>query len=527
MSRRTDVSAASRKFSSRWSPARIGALALGLWLCACSDAPGPERGAAPAEGAPSTAATTAPLAAPQAAGTQPRARGVVLFVVDTLRADRLSTYGHERPTSPTLTALTARGTRWTNNYTQGSWTVPSMLSMMTGLYLKEESEALPARQPALAELLSEAGVETAAFIANRVVGAARDFNRGFDHFDVARFSAERDEAKAHDAHHWVQAFERWLHTRTDPERPWFAWVHVLDPHMPYEPRKAFDVYQGSRTEEEKNLLIPRWAAERSRVEAMNAGRQFDAHRSIAALLAQRAAYDGEVRQVDAALAKLVRAIEAHGGFDEVLLVFASDHGEMLYEYLLYPGALERRGERKQGVPNGFGDVFAVEHTGYLYEEVWRTPLFMMGPGIEAGRTVDGLSANIDIAPTILEALGVEYDGALDGTSKYASDFVHDAVFGHGVNTTAVRTVDGRILIEHPHSRFGRPESEPPPVELFASGPSGLAVDRAAENPADVAELRAKLEEWRAQVRFQTNNAIDRATADEALKALGYIGNDER
>jgi arylsulfatase A-like enzyme len=507
-------------------------LALGLWLCACSDAPGPEHGATPADGAPSAAANTAPLAAPQAAPQaarpRPPARGVVLFVVDTLRADRLSTYGHERPTSPTLTALTARGTRWTNNYTQGSWTVPSMLSMMTGLYLKEESEALPARQPALAELLSEAGVETAAFVANRVVGAARDFNRGFDHFDVARFSAERVEAKADDAHHWVRAFDLWLSSRTEPERPWFAWVHVLDPHMPYEPKKTFDVYQDSRTEQEKSVLVPRWAAERARVEAMNAGRQpFDPYRSIAALVAHRAAYDGEVRQVDAALEKLVRTIEAHGGFDEVLLVFASDHGEMLYEYLLYPGALERRSEWKNGLPNGFGDVFAVEHTGYLYEEVWRTPLFMIGPGIEAGRTVDGLSANIDIAPTVLEALGVEYDGALDGTSKYASDFVHDAVFGHGVNTTAVRTSDGRILVEHPHSRFGRPESEPAPVQLFASGPSGMAVDRAAESPAAVAELRAKLEEWRGRVRFQTNNAIDREKADEALKALGYIGNDER
>jgi arylsulfatase A-like enzyme len=506
----------------------VGVLAASLVLAACSDAPAPQRDGSNA-GTPSGApATESPKAPTAAAAPRARARGVVLFVVDTLRADRLSTWGHDRPTSPVLTALAARGTRWSNNYTQGSWTVPSMLSMMTGLYLKEESESMPARQPALAELLSEAGVETAAFVANRVVGLARDFDRGFDHFDVTRFAAEHEGTKSYDAHFWVQAFERWLTSRKDPERPWFAWVHVLDPHMPYEPRKAFDVYQNQRTEQEKSLLVPRWVAERARVESMNAGRQpFDPYASIAALVAQRAAYDGEVRQVDAALEKIVSTIEEHGGFDEVLLVFASDHGEMLYEYLVYPAAIERRREWKDGLPNGFGDVFAVEHTGYLYEEVWHTPLVMVGPGIEAGRTVDGLSANIDIAPTVLEALGVEYDGPLDGTSKYRSDFVRDLVFGHGANTTAVRTVDGRILIEHPHNRYGVAETEPAPVQLLQSGPSGMAVDRAAERPSDVAELRAKLEQWRASVRFETNGAVDRAAADEALRALGYIGGDER
>jgi len=505
------------------------ALVAAVLGAACDDPKPVERAGAGARQAP-VADAPAP-AAPKTAeaelarggGAVQPTRGVVLFVIDTLRADRLSTYGYERETSPNLTALAERGTRWTNNYAQGSWTLPSMLSMMTGLYLSQESEALPERQPALAELLSEAGVETAAFIGNRVVGAARGFERGFDHVETPPRGASSAEVQALDAHHWVDRFVAWQQGRADQNRPWFAWIHVLDPHAPYAPDKKYDLFQKGRTKDEQELLVPRWSAERTRVDELNAKRSAptDHYAAVAAMLRDRSNYDGDVRQADDALGRLASLIRSAVGFDEVLLIVASDHGEMLYEYLLYPQAIERRSKWPNGLPRGLGDLFTLEHTGYLYEEVWRTPLVMIGPNIPAGRVVDDLSVNLDIAPTVLEALGVEYDGPLDGTSKFAEPRDRDAVFGHGVNTTAVRTLDGRILIEHAHKRFMRPATEPAPVQLLATGPSGTAVDRAAERPDDVADLRARIETWRASTRFQTNMNVDRAEADEALRALGY------
>jgi|GEM_PF-6148303 len=102
-----------------------------------------------------------------------RATNVLLVVVDTLRADRLGCYGAERPTSPRIDAFAAAGTRYANNRSQGPWTLPSMVSLMSGLYVTQETKALPTDRPVLAELVSEAGDETAAFVGNPVAGRAR------------------------------------------------------------------------------------------------------------------------------------------------------------------------------------------------------------------------------------------------------------------------------------------------------------------------------------------------------------------
>lgn len=110
-----------------------------------------------------------------------RPRNVLLFVVDTLRADRLGCYGYERPTSPAIDTFARGGMLFQRNHSQACWTVPSMISMMSGLYVATEEQVLP-ESPVLAELLRAKGRTTAAFVGNRTLTNDRGFQRGFDHF---------------------------------------------------------------------------------------------------------------------------------------------------------------------------------------------------------------------------------------------------------------------------------------------------------------------------------------------------------
>ena len=98
-----------------------------------------------------------------------RSANVVLFVVDTLRADYLGCYGYPRATSDRIDALAARGTRYEDARSQGSWTIPSMLSMLSGLYVTTGEERLPPDRATLADVVRDAGIETAAFVANAVI----------------------------------------------------------------------------------------------------------------------------------------------------------------------------------------------------------------------------------------------------------------------------------------------------------------------------------------------------------------------
>ena len=111
----------------------------------------------------------------------PRPQHVLVLVVDTLRADHLSAWGYERPTSPNIDALAQRGVRFSRAVAQCSWTAPSMVSLMTGRYLAGPRLGIPDDVTPLAEIFQAAGYATAAFISNPLLDEKHGFHRGFDH----------------------------------------------------------------------------------------------------------------------------------------------------------------------------------------------------------------------------------------------------------------------------------------------------------------------------------------------------------
>jgi len=317
---------------------------------------------------------------------------VVFVSIDTLRPDHLGSYGYDRPTSPTLDRLAARSARFTRAYSTASWTLPAHMSMMTSQYphvhgVDAQERTLGPGGVTLAEIVDTAGYDTAAFVSWFYVSKRYGFDRGIDHF-VELLPREHDLDRSVRAETVVSAAIDWL--RQPRDAPFFLFVHLFDPHMNYDPPPPFDSmfdadYTGS--------IDGRHATLQPYIEG--------AHRSPARIDArglQRvvALYDGEIRYVDEQLARLLNAIDEAGLNGNTLIAVTSDHGEEFDEH----GSMEG-------------------HQWTLYDEVLRVPLILHHPQ-RAASTYDGLVETLDIAPTLLDWLGLPIPTHFQGRSLVAA-----------------------------------------------------------------------------------------------------------
>jgi arylsulfatase A-like enzyme len=458
----------------------------------------------------------------------PRPRNVILIVTDTLRADRLGSYGYSRSTSPNIDALAERGTQFTRNHSQGSWTVPSMISLMSGLYVTQEETSLPTDQPTLGEALDSGGIQTVAFIGNPVVSGDRGFHRGFEEdFYTASAGTEASGPRhlpSGSALQLVASFESW-YTQNEADlatgKGFVAWIHPMDPHLPYRPKVANPFPLGS-SRMDTDLITPRWQEGEIEIENLLQGREHRSYLSSTQMMNYRSnQYDGEVFAVDEAVGNLLAFLEQEAVLDETLIIFAADHGEMLWEQKLYDFALALEMQEEKPLEIGVYDYFGNGHRGWFYEQIWNTPLILMGPGIEAGVVSNDLSTNLDIYPTILDALDLPTPNKLHGTSLMDNKApVRERVFGFGNNVTAVFESSGQKLIEAYTMRPSLGEEKVPEILFF-----DLEVDptestnMASGRAADVERLRAELESW----RMHYDREVDMTTSEESEEVLGALG----
>jgi len=469
------------------------------------------------------AALIFPASCAKGGADRPRARNVVLIVADTLRADRLGCYGYERPTSPAIDALAEEGVLWESCHSQACWTVPSMISLMSGVPVTQKETAVPPFS-VLPEVLQSHGLATAAFLANAAVGVDRGFERGFDHF------GECYEMRAPEV---VDHFEVWYRgwsSSRDPSAPgFFAWVHFIDPHHPYEPLPEHDLFDGPRPGHDD--LARRWKAEAPRVAEWSpelSGLDLEAASRRMNEASNR--YDGEVRSVDAGVRRLIELLREGGDYEDTLIVFASDHGEMLYEHENFPYLIQARVDDQGGLPDGVMDLFGSGHRPWYYEDLWRTPLILVGPGFPAGERRGGPAANLDIFPTVLAALDLPPPPHLAGESLFGGlEPARERVFAYGHRTTAVLDRSGAKLVEHwPRSYLWtrqQAEERGRPIQLFDLGADAAERhDLSTAEAERAAELRGAIERWRAE---NERAVIDTETerAREALRKLGYTDDD--
>lgn len=441
----------------------------------------------------------------------PPARNVVLIVADTLRADRLGCYGYPRATSPTLDALAARGTLYENAHSQGCWTVPSMISMISGLYVTKDETKLP-DPTTLNEAIASAGIDTAAFLANEVLVTDRGFERGVGHFVDLR---NRDALTVGDA------FASWLDTHPK-DRRFFAWVHFIDPHQPYEPKPEFDLFHGERPDRAE--LLPRWREWQAKLGEWDpTGEHLDFDAAVAHMELENSRYDGEVRQTDEGVKRVLDALAKHGLVDDTLIVFASDHGEMLFEQPNAPVLIKDKVTREGGLKKGVQDLCANGHRPWYYEDLWNTPLIFAGPGIPSGARRKELAQNLDIYPTILEALDVAPPKHLQGHSIFTQRSEPlERVHAYGHQTSAVVDAEGRKLVVYPRQWLLLEGAGDAPKLFFDLRADPLEVrDLAPTRPDDVETLQGAIDAWH-QANDRAADTQMTPEQERALRQNGYL-----
>jgi choline-sulfatase len=288
-------------------------------------------------------------------------RHLLLVTLDTLRADHLGSYGYADAQTPRLDALARSGLRFEKATTVVPLTLPAHSSVMTGTFpawhgVRDNGGFyVDEAQVTLAEVLRDKGFRTGGFVGSFVLdrrwGIAQGFERFFDEFDLEKFGEVPGmDAIQRPGSEVVDKAIEWL--RADHDQPFFAWVHLYDPHTPYAAAEPF----------------------RSRFPRTLKG-----------------AYDAEIASTDAQVGRLLDALELDGRLDETLIVVLADHGEMLGEH----------GEQTHGF--------------FIYEAATRVPLIVAGPGVPARVIADQVRV-VDVLPTVLQLMQVPVPSAVQGVS---------------------------------------------------------------------------------------------------------------
>ncbi|HEY6321453.1 MAG TPA: sulfatase, partial [Thermoanaerobaculia bacterium] len=365
-------------------PASIGArLLVALAGCAVIQLAG-----CGSDKAPATRSAQAPAVAPL-----PSPSNILLITVDTLRADHLSSYGYPRRTTPNLDRLAAEGVRFDQTAVQWPKTTPSFASMFTATYSKDNDIVrrvgipVSCRFEMLAKVLKRRGYSTQAVVSNGALGSEFNFDQGFDTYVetwklTSHAGANPNQAEA--VTRLAIGLLDGLGRDARAGRPWFLWVHYIDPHFPYlPPGKWRDRFQGDRFAD-RSRKVP--ISDRPKQQMGGIGREqvLDGRDDLAFYVAR---YDAAVAYADAQIGELLAEMRRRGLLGRTLTAFTSDHGESLGEHAYY-----------------------FDHGRFGFQTCLRVPLILHYPGVLAARVDRQPVELLDLAPTLLEAAGASLPG---------------------------------------------------------------------------------------------------------------------
>ncbi len=394
---------------------RIAAFS-GLVMLACSAGPAPP---------PARPAAEPPRAAPW---------NIVLITVDALRADRMSLYGHPRPTTPHLDDFAREAAVFENAFAVSAHTSPGVVSLLTGQVppvhaQTTQSSHYDALIPSPLRVLAAQGYDVVGFAVRGATFSDLGFTRGLDGQPAEEFLAERAE---------------------DP-KPFFAWLHTRETHLPYQPAPAL----AGRFTRGMPLDSPLLRAVREFTFVLRDARVEISYRHAGAVLASdadreplRALYDECVASADAKLGAWLAQLRASGLLERTLVVITADHGDELLEH-------------------GWVGHASTGYDGKLTDEILHVPLILRLPsGAHAGR-YRALVSQVDVMPTVFALLGLD-GGALAphqqgvslapvlrGARAEVRDFVYAETTRKGWTTprsevaqriSALRTRDRKLIV---------------------------------------------------------------------------------
>ncbi|HEV7669362.1 MAG TPA: sulfatase-like hydrolase/transferase [Thermoanaerobaculia bacterium] len=427
-------------------------------------------------------------------GLAPGDLNVLLITLDTTRADRLGCYGAKGVETPHLDALAAGGTLFERAIAPVPLTLPSHTSLMTAelpaMHGVRDNGGfrVGAEKVTLAEILAARGWATGGFVSAYVLdhrwGIAQGFDTYFDDFDLAKFKTMSmgDIQRRGDV--TVEHALQWIGARGAGEK-FFAWVHLYDPHAPYDPPEPFaSRYKGHP-------------------------------------------YNGEIAWTDELVGRLLAGLAARGLTEKTIVAVIADHGESLGEH----------GEHGHGF--------------FIYEPTTHVPLLLAGPyaGL-SGKKVADVVRNVDLAPTLLDLLGLGGSGGANGGHLAgqgrslvpllaAGDVSGDAAPGYSEafysrfhygwsELRSIRT-DRWHFIEAPRPELYDLAADPGELNNLAAGERRTVADLRGRLAALDREVDAAIEKERAARPAGTKGSSAAAPLEEdeetlrKLAALGYVG----
>ncbi len=454
-------------------------------------------------------------ACPQPASRQPKPTGrssapgngvnILLLTIDTLRPDHLGTYGYRRATSPSIDALAKRGVVFEEAYTYWPKTRGSFVAIHTGRLASQSGygkthPTLLDFNPTLASVLRDAGYDTAAIVDNANVAASLGYSKGFARYRET-WEEKKDLPDEMDRTRAITAEGVAYMTAAAPERPFFLWLHYVNPHAPYSPPAPYDTAFLDVEAATGPVLQP--------VPGFHGGVRKDWAKEGKRLGWYIAQYDGEIAAVDAEVGKILQALDASRVRDRTLVLLSSDHGESLGEH----------------------DYF-FDHGENLFDPSQRIPLIMAGPGIEPGRRSKALATTLDFVPTLLDAVKVSYPPDLAGLSLLGAaagraDERRVRLLGQN-DRNLLGTWGSRFkLVATPDangSRYALFDRVKDPGETEDAGPAQPDTLRVERRELELIRERidAQLVRTRRLLEGRPEGERPTAAACEQFKALGYV-----
>ena len=368
--------------------------------------------------------------AAEAAAQQPKFDHIFVWMVDTLRADKLRPYNAKsRVATPNYDAFAADATRFAWAQVPGTWSLPSHASLLTGVYptvhRATAHEAKLSRDvPFVAEEMKKAGFKTAMFSSNGYISSKWGFDRGWD---VNR-NFIRESLPNGSEYLWKTA-KAWLQPIVAKKQ--FAYLATIEPHVAYTPRKEFLVKYW-----DKPYVGP--------IKPVQSGVQLGLIKGGKLKITDNdkkyleALHDAEISQSDAAFAGFIADLKKMDIYDKSALIVVSDHGDQFYEH----GSV------------GHGDT--------VYQELVHVPLMIRAPGVfPAGKVVHSDVEVMDLYATMLDLAGIKPTPAAEGTSL--APLARDEV---GQSPRAALTVDGQVSRGLKVQRYRMVHRGPGRIELY-------------------------------------------------------------
>ena len=409
--------------------------------------------------------------------TEAPPRNVVWIVIDTLRADHTGFMGYEVKTTPKLDAFAEKSLMFTQAISQAPWTKPSVATMFTSTYphqhgalkgLGLKGDVLRDELITVAEVLQEAGYATAAFQVNPSLKSEMNFDQGFDVYrDGISYLAKAEKVNS-EIKQWLPVLKR---------HKYFLYIQYMDAHLPYRKHAEYpDLYGDDETGPSGSTLPTIGQLRLGEIKKLSLS---DSDKRYLENL-----YDGEIRYLDEQIGQLLEEFD-----DRTMIIITSDHGEEFWDH---------------------GDF---EHGQSVYDELIRVPLLVKIPGY-APEKVDSQVRLMDLAPTILDFLGISIPGQFRGRSlldtlehrEHRGSFTEATLYGQ--ERKAYRTGKEKVIFNVKDGTYEVYDIERDPLER--------------DNIEGRGELQQILQLFSAEKTQKSERRLLDEKTKRELRSLGYI-----